>query len=129
MSLWLFGCQGIGEPACTLRALAVTPDELTTSWQRTKAFLLDARAHLSQVAEGVSADRLAEFEAYVAQNEFELALDMLDEANDASGLEAYRVLELMALAAASMGLDERRRRYDATLSRARGSSYETVLPD
>ena len=129
MVLWLLIAWRRATRHVRFWAPTVTPDELAMSWQRTKAFLLDARAHLSQVAEGMSADRLAEFEAYVAYNEFELALDMLDEVYDGSGHEDCRVLELMALAAANMGLHGRCRRYDATLSRARGSAYETVLPD
>jgi hypothetical protein len=37
------------------------------------------------------------------------------------------MLELMALAAASMGLVERQQQYDARLSEARGWKYETKL--
>jgi hypothetical protein len=104
-------------------------DELLKSWKRTKGFLLDARSHLSEAGEGVCADEIHEFEVYLQHNELELALDMLDEAFVKSGFETWRVLELMALAAASMGLFDRQRRYDAQLSQARGWKYETVLPE
>jgi hypothetical protein len=103
-------------------------DELMKSWKRTEGFLLDARSHLSEAAEGICRDEIHEFEEYLQHNELELALDMLEEAFEKSGIESWRVLELMALAAASMGLFERQRRYDDKLSKARGWKYETVLP-
>jgi len=103
-------------------------DELLRSWKRTEGFLLDARSHLSEAAEGICGDEIHEFEAYLQHNEFELALDMLEETFEKSGFETWRVLELMALAAASMGLFERQHRYDVQLSKARGWKYQTVLP-
>ena len=106
----------------------MSSDELLKSWRRTEGFLLDARAHLSEAAEGVCDDEIHEFEEYLRQNELELALDMLEQAFDKSGVEDWRVLELMALAAASMGLCQRHRRWDDRLSKARGWKYETVLP-
>ena len=104
-------------------------DELLKSWKRTTGFLLDARSHLSEAAEGICGDEIHEFELYLQHNELELALDMLETAFEKSGLETWRVLELMALAAASMELFERQRRYDDQLSKARGWKYETVLPE
>ncbi len=79
-------------------------------------------------AEGVCADEIHEFHEYLEHNEFELALDMLEEAFNRSGWESWRVLELMALAALNMGLIERQLRYDEELSKARGWKYRTVLP-
>jgi hypothetical protein len=102
--------------------------ELMKSWKRTDGFLRDARAHLSEVAESVCAAEIHEFEEYLAHNELELALDMLEVAFEKTGGETWRVLELMALAAASMQLLERQQRYDAQLSKARGWKYETVVP-
>jgi hypothetical protein len=103
-------------------------EELMKSWKRTEGFLLDARSHLSEGAEGICADEIHEFELYLQHNELELALDMLEEAFSKTGSESWRVLELMALAAASMGLVARQRRYDKQLTQARGWKYETILP-
>jgi hypothetical protein len=103
------------------------PEELKHSWERTTGFLRDARSHLSEAAEGICADEIGRFSDFLEYNELELALDMLEEAFDKSGLESWRVLELMAMAAASMGLNERQIRYDDRLSNARGWTYRTVL--
>src|SRR5215471_1581615 len=54
--------------------------ELQDSWRRTTAFLRDARSHLSEAAEGICADEIAEFEDYLSHNELELALDSLEAA-------------------------------------------------
>jgi hypothetical protein len=112
----------------------MTSDDLLKSWKRTEGFLLDARSNLSESAEALCDDEIREFEERLGAlntliNEFEFALDMLEAAYDKSGAEGSRVLELMALAAASMGLYERQRRYDDRLSEVRGWKYETVLPD
>jgi hypothetical protein len=103
-------------------------DELMESWKRTEGFLLEARVHFSEAAEGVCRDELQEFRIYLEHNELELALDMLDAAFEKSGFESWRVLELMAMAAASMNLGDRRQLYDDRLSKARGWKYETLLP-
>lgn len=102
-------------------------DELRASWQRTRNFLRESRAHFSQTAERVCRNELGDFETYLEQNELELALDMLEAAFDKSEVESWRVLELMANAAASMSLGDRQQRYDARLSKARGRKYETLL--
>jgi hypothetical protein len=104
-------------------------DELIKSWKRTEGFLRDARSHLSEATEEILTDEFHAFEEYLQHNELELALDMLEEAYVKSGLETRHVLELMALAAASMQLFDRQRRYDSELSKARGWKYETVLPE
>jgi hypothetical protein len=104
-------------------------DELINSWNRTEGYLRDARSHLSEIAEVTCADQVRSFESYMEHNELELALDTLEEVFETSGFEDWRVLELMALAAASMRLLERQRRYDGILSRARGWTYETALPE
>jgi hypothetical protein len=126
--------------------------DLLKSWKRAEEFLLDARSNLSELAEALCADEIREFEEYLGKlnilvHEFEnlrkargggpgmlaarfgLPFDMLEAAYDKSGVEGLRVLELMALAAASMGHYERQRRYDDRISQARGWKYETVLPD
>lgn len=103
-------------------------DELMRSWNRTEGFLRDARSHFSEAAEGVCEDELHEFEGFLHHNELELALDALEAAFGKSSFETWRVLELMALAAASMGLFERQQRYDRELTNARGWKYETLLP-
>lgn len=106
----------------------MTSEELLRSWKRTKGFLRDARSHFSEAAEGIFTDDLQVFEEYLEHNELELALDMLDEAFDKSKTESWRIMELMALAAASMGLIDRQRRYDRRISDSRGWGYETILP-
>src|SRR6516164_7609910 len=100
-------------------------DELANSWKRTEAFLLDARTHLSEIADAVFADELNQFQEYLEHNELELALDQLEYVFRNSGKESWRVLELMALAAANMNLVDRQRGYDAELTKARGWKYET----
>ena len=102
--------------------------ELSKSWKRTEAFLLDARAHLSQEAEAICDKEIVEFERFLKHNELELALDALVTAFKNSDFESLRVLELLALAAASMGLVERQREFDRELTEARGWKYETSLP-
>jgi hypothetical protein len=106
----------------------VASDELLRSWKRTEGFLRDARSNFSEAAEGVCQDELHEFETYLQHNELELALDLLEAAFDKSPSESWRVVELMAMAAASMGLLKRQQRYDNELSKARGWNHETVLP-
>jgi hypothetical protein len=91
-------------------------EELRASWKRTRNFLLESRAHFSEGAERVCRNELEDFETYLEQNELELALDMLEAAFEKSGVESWRVLELMAMAAASMSLGDRQQRYDARLS-------------
>lgn len=98
------------------------------SWNRTEAFLLAARYHFSEAAEEACSDELQEFSDYLEHNELELALDMLDVAIEKSGFESPRILELMALAAASMGLSERQQGYDEQLSKVLGWKYQTRFP-
>ena len=102
-------------------------EELIKSWERTERFLREARSHFSQADDGVCANEIADFNSYLEHNELELALDMLEVAFEKSSFENLRVLELMALAAASMGQVERQRRYDHRLSEARGWEYHTEL--
>ena len=106
----------------------MTTQQLRDSWKRTEGFLLDARAHLSEVAEAECTDDIAEFHQFIDHNELELALDALESAYAKSQLESYRVLELLALAAASMGLADRQREFDEALTKARGWAYTTALP-
>ena len=105
----------------------MSKQDLQQSWERTTGFLRDARANISEAGEAVCSDEISQFEDYLRHNELELALDELDAAFNKSGLEPLRVLELLALASASMGMTERQRQYDALLSEARGWKYETVL--
>ena len=97
------------------------------SWKRTSAYLLDARNNLSESAEGVCQDEIAEFQEYLDHNELEIALDCLDVVVEKSAVESLRVVELLALAAASMGLGTRVERYDRHLSEVRGIPYKTKL--
>jgi hypothetical protein len=124
-------------------------DDLLKSWKRTEGFLLDARSNLSELAETRCADEIREFEKRLRElntlvDEFEKAragrpgilgahfsrpFDVLEAVYDKSGVEEPRVLELMALAAASWGDYKRQRRYDDRISKAIGWEYETVLPE
>ncbi len=105
-----------------------TPPDLSRSWARTEAYLRDARAHLSQIAEAEFADGLAHFEEYLEHNELGLAFDTLDSVANESIWENHRVIELLAIAAASMGLTTDVHRLDAKLSELKGWAYQTVLP-
>jgi hypothetical protein len=107
----------------------MSSDELKRSWERTSTFLWDGRNHLDQATEGFCSDEINQLEEYLNSNELELALDELERIFRTTGLEKFRVLELMAAAAASMGLSERSKRYDRELSDARGWVYRTELPD
>lgn len=99
-----------------------------SGWSRTSEYLREARAHLSQAAEGVCADEIAEFEEFLKHNELELALDAI-EASFWKGDDAnWRVLEYMAMAALSMELVDRQLMYDQWLTQARGWNYRTALP-
>lgn len=102
-------------------------DELINSCKRTEGFLLDARAHLSEAAEAICADEIQDFTEYLEHNELELALNALEDAFIKSEFESWRVLELLAFAAASMGLVDRQTHYDNILSQERGWEYKTVL--
>lgn len=103
-------------------------EELRKRWKRTEGFLRGARSHFPEAMEEVCADQFREFEEYLELNELELALDMLEAATDRAGIESFRALELMAMAAANMGLIDRQRAYDKRLSDARGWKYDTQLP-
>jgi hypothetical protein len=109
-----------------VRRLMATPD-LLRSWARTEGFLLDARAHLSQIAEVEFASSIANFEEFIEHNELGLAFDVLESIAGESQWESHRVLELLALAAASMGLHDRQRVIDEQLSKLKGWKYETSL--
>lgn len=105
----------------------VTSPELLQSWKRTEGLLLDARAHLSQEAQAICDSEIHEFHAYLEHNELGLAFESLAAAFEKSGFESWRVLELLAVSAASMQLFDRQREFDGRLSEARGWKYETVL--
>jgi hypothetical protein len=45
-----------------------------SNWSKTSEYLRDARAHLSETAEDVCANEIAEFEEFLTHNELELAL-------------------------------------------------------
>jgi hypothetical protein len=102
-------------------------DELLKSWARTRAFLNDARAHISEAEEGICADQIIAYEEYLEHNELELALDMLDEVVTESKFETPHMIELMAKAALSMGLADRVKKYDGRLTEWRGWGYHTKI--
>lgn len=91
--------------------------ELHKSWRKTTAILRDARSHLSEAAEGICADEIAEFEDYLDHNELELALDSLEAAIFKSPCETWRVIELLLSAAESMSLEQHAARYRAEIER------------
>jgi hypothetical protein len=47
--------------------------DIHSSWSRTSEYLREARAHLSEAAEGVCADEIPEFGEFLKHNELELA--------------------------------------------------------
>jgi len=98
--------------------------ELQDSWRRTTAFLRDARSHLSEAAEGICADEIAEFEDYLSHNELELALDSLEAAVFKSPGENLRLLELLLSAAESMELTGHAARYRTEIERAQNGVGE-----
>jgi hypothetical protein len=100
---------------------------LIESWKKTTAYLLDARANLSEAAEGICAEEIQQFQEYLEHNELGLALDCLEEACEKSGMESLRVSELLALAAANMGLSQRVQKLDEHISKIRGIPYTTKL--
>lgn len=53
-------------------------------WARTSTHLREARANVSEAAEGVCVDELKEFEEYLSQNELKLALDAVEAALEKS---------------------------------------------
>ena len=111
-----------------VRRLTMASPELLRSWKRTEALLLDARAHLSQIAEAEYADAVHQFEEFIQHNELGLAFDTLESVAIESQWESQRVFELLALAAASMGLAERQKSLDELLTKLKGWHYETSLP-
>jgi len=111
---------------CYLASMA-TPQPME-SWQRIESLLLDARAHLSQEAEVLCDAEIGEFEEFIGHNELELAFGALVTAFEKATCESWRVLELLALAAASMGLTDRQRELDLRLTEVRGWKYETAWP-
>ncbi|MFL9955982.1 hypothetical protein PQR37_37620 [Paraburkholderia nemoris] len=99
-----------------------------SNWSKTSEYLREARANLSESADGVCADEIVEFEEYLGHNEFELALDAIEAAFEKGDQANWRVLEYMGMAALSMQLLDRQRRYDDRLTQARGWPYKTFLP-
>jgi hypothetical protein len=95
--------------------------ELQDSWRKTTEFLRDARSHLSEAAEGICADEIAQFEDYLSHNELELALDSLEAAVCNSPGESLRVFELLISAAENMGLEKHAARYRTTVASVRDS--------
>lgn len=98
--------------------------ELHDSWRRTTEFLRDARSHLSEAAEGICGDEIAEFEDYLNHNELELALDSLEAAVFKSPCETLRLLDLLITAAESMGLEQHAARYRTEIERAHRGTEE-----
>ncbi|WP_165228184.1 hypothetical protein [Aquisphaera insulae] len=93
--------------------------ELQERWRRTAELLRDARSHLSEAAEGIGADEIAEFEDHLGHNELELALDSLESAVFRSGLESSRILEFLISAAESMDLQRHVARYRSVIGSTR----------
>lgn len=102
--------------------------DLYSNWNRTSEYLREARANLSEAAEAVCADEIAQFDEYLDHNELELALDAIEAAFMKGDDGNWRVLEFMAMAALSMQLVEQQEQYDQQLTQARGWTYKTSLP-
>src|SRR5262245_62120185 len=110
--------------SATLAHSRMASQELEDSWRKTTEFLRDARAHLSEAAEGFCADELVEFEHYLTHNELELALDSLEAAAFKSPGESLRVFELLLSAADNMGLTTHAARYRAAIKSVREGMEE-----
>lgn len=99
---------------------------LAKRWQRrvgmnrTSQYLREARASLSEAAEGTCAAEIEQFDEFLHHNELELALNALETAFTNGDSGNRRVLELIAKAAGSMQLVERQQQYDDWLSLGRG---------
>lgn len=100
---------------------------LRSSWSKTSEYLREARANISEAAEGVCAGEIAEFEQFMEHNELELALNAIEAAFSKGDAANWRVLEYMAMAALSVGLVDRQQMYDHQLTEARGWNYRTRL--
>jgi hypothetical protein len=105
----------------------MTAPEMQRSWQRTEGFLRDARTHLSQIAEAEYRDDLVQFDEFLENNELGLAFDTLESVARESQWEGLRVFELLALAAANMGMAERQQALDEYITQLRGWVYKTKL--
>jgi hypothetical protein len=106
----------------------VATPELLHSWARTERFLLGARAHLSPPTVERFTDAIAQFEEFIEHNELGLAFDWLESIVLEGEPESERVLELLALAAGSMGRHERQQALDGRLTKLKGFMHETVPP-
>lgn len=102
--------------------------KLIRSWARTEALLQDARAHLSKAIVAKFVEDLAQFDKFISHNELGLAFSTLTSLATESQAESIRVLELLAKAAASMGLADQQRTLDNHISRLLGRKHETSLP-
>jgi len=106
----------------------MTSTELVRSWARTEGFLREARANVSQIGEADFGDQLEQFDEFISHNELGLALDTLEAVAQEGPWESLRLLELLALAAASMGLVDRQRALDGVIGKLRGFPHNTHLP-
>ena len=106
----------------------VMSPELIRSWARTEGLLREARANVSQIGESEFSDQLDQFDEFISHNELGLALDTLEAIAQEGSWESLRLLELLALAAASMGLVDRQLELDREIGRLRGLPYSTQLP-
>ena len=102
--------------------------ELQRSWKRTEGYLRDARFNLSQIAEAEFSGDIQTFEEFLEYNELGLAFDTLEAIARESSWESLRIFELLALAAACMGMLERQLSVDLEITRLRGWEYKTILP-
>lgn len=85
--------------------------EFEQSWERTRAHLAAAVAHLPEnPAPNPEGGRLEEYRDYLEHNELELALDELEALGEANPVSAA-YWQALARAAAEMQLREHERRY------------------
>jgi len=103
-------------------------DELLRSWQRTEGYLRQAIEHLPDTVKTKYAIPLADFMEFLEHNELGLAFETLVYVLDESSHSPIRTLELLALAAASMGLANEQNDLDRQLAELRGFAHRTVLP-
>jgi hypothetical protein len=102
----------------------VTPD-LLSSWSRTVHYLLQAKALITPTpATTVALDEVTEF---LEHNELGIASDWLRSIAEETNWESVEILQLLALAEASMGRSAKQQVLDQRLTQLLGHIHETKL--
>ena len=103
----------------------VTPD-LLSSWSRTEHYLLQAKALITPTPR--TTDALDEVTEFLDHNELGIAGDWLRSMAEETNWESVEILQLLALAEASMGRSAKQHVLDQRLTHLLGHTHETKLP-